>query len=53
MITTHRVIWFDSQYALEIPHFYLKEFKKGVRFKTLTQQGGFFANPNVKLVIGN
>ena len=31
MITTHRIIWFNDNKGLEIPLFYVKEYKKGVR----------------------
>ena len=30
MLTTHRILWFKDKDGLEIPLFYVKDFKKGV-----------------------
>lgn len=35
MLTTLRVIWYKDHLGLEIPLFYVKEYKKGVIIKSI------------------
>ncbi|CDW73585.1 vacuolar protein-sorting-associated protein 36 [Stylonychia lemnae] len=42
LLTTLRVLWYKDNLALEVPLFYVKEFKKG---------GGLFKSQNIKLVL--